>query len=528
MSATERIGSRYLHRIISVSIRTWRRRAARDTPSATPCAHAFSFIASFAFPGSVGCLAPVLRIDSAAEFESGSAFRPMSVHPQPAAKTSRVPMWLSVISVGLNLALIAVLLARRADVGAGAAVAAASTDRTETAAARRPNAAKSTRAWDGVATDDLRVLTTRLRDLGLPAGTIREIIRARINARFAARLNALTAPDPNTPFWRTPRNGFALGSEEMAEYTRLQHERSALLRDLLKNPFFGEAAVSIEQRRRFGDMPTGKIEQVQRIEDDYAEMNAAIAAGMHGILLPEDREKLALLEREKRADLAALLNPTELTDYQMRASPLTAELSKTLGGFAATDAEFRAIYAANQAMAERISVPGTVPTTPQMIAASRELAEQLKTSLGEARYGDYLRETNPEFQQLSRVAESANIPAENVLRAYNLHDTVTRESNRIDQDTTLTPEQKRAALQAVASNVRTEMNALFGPASADAARATSWLNLLERGYGVSFDPGGFGGAVSTGPGMYRIRPGGSVNIRAIAPLPGPNFNRPPP
>ena len=46
---------------------------------------------------------------------------------------------------------------------------------------------------------------------------------------------------------------------------------------------------------------------IQRINDDYAEMTAQLRAAMQGITLPEDRAKLLLLEREKRADLAALV-----------------------------------------------------------------------------------------------------------------------------------------------------------------------------------------------------------------------------
>lgn len=436
----------------------------------------------------------------------------------PRSAVSRARAWLVGSSVLLNLALAAVLLARRAEHEADAATSAANV--AAAIAAHRTIAAKPVPAWASVATDDLRLLTERLRALGYPPTTIREIVAARINARFAGRLNALTAPDPNTPYWRRPRNGFALGSAEMEEYTRLQHERAALLRDLLKDPFFGEAAVSVEQRRRFGDMPTAKIEQVRRIEDDYAEMNAALTAGMRGVLLPEDRAKLALLEREKRADLAALLTPAELADYEMRSSPLTAELGRMLGGFAATDAEFRAIYAAHQGMAERFPASEPAPP-PQMLAASREMDEQLRASLGESRYRDYVRETNPEFQQLSRVAEGANIPAENVLRAYGLRDTATRESDRIEHDPAMTPEQKRAALTAVANSVRAELNALFGARGADAVGVVSWLNALDRGYGVSFGAASSPSAVNVSGGAVRIRPGTGVNVRAIAPIPAP-------
>src|SRR5258707_692709 len=97
-------------------------------------------------------------------------------------------------------------------------------------------------------------------------------------------------------------------------------------RDLLNDPFFATDDVSATQRRQFGNLSRQKVDSVQRIEDDYSEMTSAIRAAMAGITLPEDRDKLALLAREKHADLAAVLTPGELADYELRSSPITSLL----------------------------------------------------------------------------------------------------------------------------------------------------------------------------------------------------------
>src|SRR5262249_3367098 len=76
---------------------------------------------------------------------------------------------------------------------------------TTTAAPPRPTVAAAATAastWTGLKTDDLPALVARLRAAGFPAGVIREILRAQVNARYNPRLSALMEPDPGLPFWK--------------------------------------------------------------------------------------------------------------------------------------------------------------------------------------------------------------------------------------------------------------------------------------------------------------------------------------
>ena len=156
--------------------------------------------------------------------------------------------------------------------------------------------------WPLLATEDVTTLLARLRAAGFPPTVIRDMIRAEVNARYDARIGAVVDPDPDTPFWKLPPS-FSFGSKRAEEYSQLQRERAKLLRDLFDDPFFTTVEVSSAQRRQFGNLPRQKIDLVQRVEDDYAEMLSAVRAATKGIMLPEDRDKLAFLAREKRADL---------------------------------------------------------------------------------------------------------------------------------------------------------------------------------------------------------------------------------
>jgi hypothetical protein len=380
------------------------------------------------------------------------------------------------------------------------------------------------------ANGDLQTLITRLRAAGFPADIIRAMIMAEISARYDPKIRALFEPDASTPFWKASTNFFAAGDKRMEQYGQLQRERAKLQRELLADPFFASDDVTAAQRRQFGNLSRLKIDLLQRIEDDYSEMNAAIRAATNGIILAEDREKLELLTREKRADLASVLSPEELADYEMRSSPVTNMLSQRLGGFNPTEAEFRAIFQAQQAFSEKLGVRGLgAANFEEREAAQQQLNDQLKANLGDARYTEYLRETDTTYQQLLRLTQRENLPADAAVRAYNIKDNVARESGRIADDASLSADQKRAALQSLAESTRNELLGLLGPNAGPTyvkLLDSRWLNMVQRGYAVSFNTGSGTSMMTLGSasgGMpVSVSFGGNPNFRNVAqPRPAP-------
>lgn len=376
---------------------------------------------------------------------------------------------------------------------------------------------------------DLTGLIARLRQAGFPPGVIRAVVSAEISRRYDSRTRALIESDPKAPFWKA-QPSLDMNSKSFAEYDRLWRERSNLLRDLLKDPFFTTDDVTTTQRRQYGNLPRGKIDAIQRIEDDYAEMGSQVRAAMNGVTLPEDRAKLALLEREKQADLATVLSPEELADYQMRSSPLTRMLARQLGGFDASNTEFRAIFDAQQAFGQKVAVGGSMSgvAPEERQAAQAQLVEQLKSSLGDTRYADYMRETDRTYQQLTALTSRENIPPESTIRAYNMGASVAQDSNRIFDDSTLSSEQKAAALQTLAQTTRSQLLTLLGPtAGAEYIKLLdrSWLNRVERGAAVTFSgvPSNMMTTVTNGGAAATIGFGNSPEFRTLpsSPKPGP-------
>ena len=367
-------------------------------------------------------------------------------------------------------------------------------------AATRAPAADHAKLWTALHSDDLATFVARLRAAGFPIYAIRAILQNEVSSRYDARWRELIQTDSSAPFWKSTQP-IGSGPKQIAELLQLSGERSKLLRDLLGNfALRDDGDITSADRRQYGNLPQSKIDQLQRINQDYSDLTTQVRAAMNGITLPEDREKLALLDREKRADLVALLTPEELADYDMRNSPVTARLRPALDLFKVTEDEFRSIYAIQQAFSGRIDAPSLATMTPdertnfmrQRAAAQKELDAQMQAALGDARYSEFVRDGDRDFQQLNRLAENANLPAQAAVDAYNLRDQLSQESNRIYGDATLNYDQKLAAMQSLAQNTRAQLLATLGPTVGDAylRSAGNWLTTVEHGAAITFSNGG--------------------------------------
>ena len=374
-------------------------------------------------------------------------------------------------------------------------------------AAAQSDAAAARRAgvWAALQTDDLRTLIARLCAAGFSPVLVRAIVNARLEAAFSARMNELLGTLADTRFWKPEPFSSSNNPRFYENYNQLYRDRAKALRELLGDDYFasGGGDATAAQRRQFGDLPKAKIDLIQRINDDYTEMMSQIRAATQGIMLPEDREKLALLEREKRTDLAAILSPAELEDYEMRNSPITSRLRTALTLIDATDAEFRAIYLAQQPFAALLfpteRMVFTSETSLQRNAAQQQIADQLRAVLGEQRYADYARASDYEYQNLFRMAQHDNIATDTINRAYDLRASTAQDSMRIN-DAKLGADERNAALRALALATRTQLIGVLGVNVAESyLKNSSWFGALEKGYAIKLGANGQGMTYYSGP-----------------------------
>ncbi|MEO5960494.1 MAG: hypothetical protein ABIR80_15385, partial [Opitutaceae bacterium] len=380
--------------------------------------------------------------------------------------------------------------------------------------------------WASLHPDDLQGIVSRLRAAGFPPSVIRAVVSSLIAAQFAPRYRELFGTDDGTPAWKKGNSLFGPGdTKQQEQYSQLSRERSKLMRELLGHDLLADTSdATVAQRRQFGDIPRSKIDLLQRINDDYAEMTSQIRASMQGITLPEDREKLALLEREKHADLAAILTPEQLADYEMRTSGITTMLRSRMSAFDATEAEFRAIYQVQKSISDQFAAGGGMQVNPQLRSTlGQQYIQQMAAALSPERFAEFNRGMDRDYQQLTALGQRENLSAATLTQAYNVRDVVAVESNRIYDDSSLSAEQKRAQLATLAQQTRNQLLATLGPTVGQAyvrQLENSWLRTVENGAAVSFNgpPTGTSTNSSTGVTMF-MGASGPVYKRVPAPRP---------
>jgi len=347
--------------------------------------------------------------------------------------------------------------------------------------ATEADAARIAQAWANLQSSDLTTLVTRLRGAGFSPAMIRAIVAARVQEQFSARRAALFSQREEQPFWKGQRY---FDAKIMAGMRELQREQSALLKQLLgADGEPGNEEKLAYQRRQFGDLPRDKMDQMQSIIGDYGELRSQIYSAANGVMLPEDREKLMLLEKEQRADLAALLTPQELENYELRSSSTANNLRSQLALFNPTEEEFRAIFKLQQAFDEKYGSANLV-SNPELFrqrqVQQQELLTQVKAVLSPERVADYQQASDPAYQMVNRLVARLELPASAATQVVTVQQEITKRASTVRSDKTLSTEVRNMQLNALAQEATSRLTTTLGTRGLEAYKqyGGQWVQSL--------------------------------------------------
>jgi hypothetical protein len=337
--------------------------------------------------------------------------------------------------------------------------------------------------WSTLQNDDLATLVARLRAAGFPPNVIRQIVSDRLEQSMFKRYSDVLKQQFDRPFWKDSSSAF-FDPKTMATMRAANKEYSDTLKSLLGEDPDADSLTSVSQKRRYGDLPKAKIDQLQAIESDYSELAMQVQSTARGLMLPEDNQKLALLDKEKVADIAKLLTPEELAEYNLRSSNSASMLRSTLATFNPTEDEFRALYKLQSALDDQYPQPMGMTTAEQRApreAAEKQLQPQIQALLGPDRYADYQLATDPKYQQVNRLVARLELPASTSVDVVNVQDNIQKQASALRQDPTLTPDQRNAQLAALAQQAQTQLTNALGAQGYEAYKNYGgyWLQNLQ-------------------------------------------------
>jgi hypothetical protein len=251
-------------------------------------------------------------------------------------------------------------------------------------------AAGPARAWPALGSTEIRAtdfaaLAARLRAEGFSPEVVRRVVTGIIASHFEERSHHTIRPrhDP-LKYWVSPVV-ISNTSEESIARLRLEREQELMFREV-----FGDHLSPDRQAQHYHGLSPASVERLKKIFSDYQELEHTIRVEASPGDATNIGAKLALLAREKRADIERALTPAELYTYDLRNGPAADRLRNHLIGFTVTETEFLAAYPAVQAI---LAAEGNQPrmTRETRLAQQAKINEALRTAMGEQRFQEFVK-----------------------------------------------------------------------------------------------------------------------------------------
>lgn len=390
---------------------------------------------------------------------------------------SKAPL---ILSVALNVVLAAVIL-RPQPASEAQSDPAGPPDETSAAPSLTPPAGDRSSAtettvtnvvvrefnWQSVESPDYREYIANLRSIGCPEETIRDIIRADVNKLYEEKKKLVRGEPKKFEYWKTgnPMAAF-FGSPEVNQKLRaLEEEKNGVLRALGIEPdpmsSLMAMAAGNPMEAMFDFLPEGKREVLMKTMADFQSKILESAGDA-----ATDPEAMFKAQQEMEKAIKEKLTPEEYLDYQLRFSMTANMMRMQLAGFEPDEEEFLAVFKLRAAHDEQFSPMGLMNATEaeqaERQAAERALNEQIEQVLGEARYAEYRRAQDFQYQQIVRVVKSAELDVGVANQVYDLQKIAERQANEVRLNNDLPQEQRQAALAAIRAETEQTLQATMG------------------------------------------------------------------
>ena len=329
--------------------------------------------------------------------------------------------------------------------------------------------------WSQIYAPDFALYIEQLRGFGTPEPKIREIVFGAVDSIYRPKRGALRPPVKKTDetkfwahrnFWRsTPQPT----KEQQAQLRALQKEEVDLLKSLFGPDVYEQMAKDSGgidwMEKQYGFIPKELREQVTDIEQQMNEAQQEIYAksdGGYDSYMQDDLRKVA---KKAHDELAKILTPEQLLEWDLRHSQGANQLKNDLSAFDPNEKEFRALFQYKQSLEDLYPSrdPDADPVTPTaderkaLKEQQKALDDQLAKTIGADRANEYELEKDYGYRTLIE----SGVPKESVFKLDDMKKEAQDAANKIRKDKTLTSDQRTAALAAIRDATQTGINGLL-------------------------------------------------------------------
>jgi hypothetical protein len=330
--------------------------------------------------------------------------------------------------------------------------------------------------WRALESTNYVTYIENLRTFGCPEETIRDIIITDIAKVYARRRAELRNQLQPYRFWQTTdplTGGLASSPELQQQFYLLEKDQRQLIRDLLGVDYRKELAkltsdeVSAEQMNAF--LTPEKQDMTRSVEDKYGDLEQEVYARSRGLFLADDQEQLRQIQRDKRAELATVLSPEELEEYDLRHSETANNMRTQLAGFQPTEEEFRKLFRLQKAFDDNFDQALDARDESGLSLKARAqqdaqvaLSEEIKKVLGPERFTEFERVQDTDYRALLQISERFTLNPDVAGRVYNMKLAAEQYKAQVEASPNLTDEQRAIAIAAIARETERQVAASMG------------------------------------------------------------------
>jgi len=337
----------------------------------------------------------------------------------------------------------------------GTSLAKASKNQPEVALITLTNLIQTDFKWEQLETSDYKEYIARLRKVGCPEATIRDIILADLDNVYEPKLNKLRGIDPVAPvepYWLVVRSAprAKLSLEVEAEIKALQEERTALVKELLgvteksiraELDWYDDAAQS-----RYSYLTQEQADKLMALEKKYGVWLTGNDFLIEGRTMPNDT-KVKML-----AEMKEFMTPQEILEYEMRTSDEARMLRTHTRHVELSESEYRNIFGhfygflemERNLTAEDRKNPEKRKERERM---EKEVEQSVKDMLGTERFEDIQRFGDHTYRHLVVAAPYLGYDKAAALQAHKMQQDARDAAQAIVKNQALSHEAKARALQ---------------------------------------------------------------------------------
>lgn len=318
--------------------------------------------------------------------------------------------------------------------------------------------------WAQLESEDYRTYIQRLRSIGCPEQTIRDIIIADVDKLLAPRLQAASLQPKDLKYWQPIEQAMwddAAQRDAFLKQRNIDFEKREVIRELLGVDLVGERLKSQGQDDYHGArlqfLPEQKRARVRLVLDEYADQERVLLEQQvdEGAAFTGQTD-LKKLQQEKSAALTQLLTPQEREQFDLWFSSTASRTRDAVYGMNASEEEFLKIY---QLRREFDSTYADAAATPD---AAQQLDARIHQSLGDERYAEYARAQDPDYRNLFATTSRFGLPQKLAAELFGFKQAAAEQHGRVESDANLSLAQKQAAQQAIIEETQQALKEALG------------------------------------------------------------------